>query len=93
MQITSNNNGAVNVSKAVAAYFVGKLVANLRDVYLASLISGVNSVALGGAGLGKTNGMILSILNDIYAKGDYTFTRLSPASPLKLSKVRLTWRR
>lgn len=73
-------NDALDAQAAVKQYFAGKYIDSLRDVYVASLLSGLNSVAIGAPGYGKTD-VALSILGDMFSPGEYTFTRLSPTTP------------
>ena len=81
--MTDGTVGVNGAAGAVKQYFVGKYIESMRDVYLASLLGGLNAVAIGAPGFGKTD-VALSLLGDIFGVGQFTFTRLSPSSPVEM---------
>ena len=75
--MTASTNG--NLNSPVVNYFAGRYVNELRDLYLASMISGLNSVSIGAPGWGKTD-IALSMLMDIFPD-EFSVLRVHPATP------------
>ena len=61
------------------SYFTGKYVDDLRDLYIASMISGLNCVSIGAPGWGKTD-VALSMLMDVFPN-EFAVLRVHPATP------------
>jgi MoxR-like ATPase len=65
--------------KGQTNYFAGRYVDDVRDLYLASILSGLHCVAMSGPGWGKTD-IALSMARDI-APANHAVARLHPATP------------
>jgi MoxR-like ATPase len=63
-------------------YFVGDYVNGVRDLYVASLVTGQHSICLGAPGWGKTD-IPLSMLTEIHGQ-DFCFIRLNEANQPEL---------
>lgn len=59
-------------------YFVGRYVDDMRDLYALSLVSGLNGVAMGAPGWGKTD-IALSMLQEALPD-QYTMVRVEPST-------------
>ena len=59
-------------------YFTGSYVNDVRDLYVASLVTGWHSLVVGAPGWGKTD-IALSLLTDVYGSDAFLFLRLHEA--------------
>ncbi|HLF28193.1 MAG TPA: AAA family ATPase [Anaerolineae bacterium] len=69
-----------STTPAASPSFVGGYVTDLRDVLVASALSGQHAVVLGAPGWGKT-AIARSLAKSIAGDGAWTFNRLDPSTP------------
>lgn len=60
------------------AYFAGKYVTDMAELYTVSLVTGNHSVAMGAPGWGKTD-IALAVLNEVMPN-DFAVVRIQPAT-------------